>query len=71
MAPEVTQRGPIARMCNQVAANEMAALRWMFRGVDFAALCTWLGEQVGEEDAAPEALRLLGRWLEDELLVAP
>lgn len=50
---------------------EAAALRWMFRGVSFAELCAWLGESAREEDPAAAALRLLGRWLEDELLVAP
>jgi len=50
---------------------EAAALRWMFRGVSFAELCAWLGESAREEDPAAAALRLLGRWLEDELLVSP
>lgn len=55
----------------RMEALEAAALRWMFHGVSFAALCAWLGESAREQDPAAAALRLLGRWLEDELLVAP
>jgi hypothetical protein len=50
---------------------EAAALRWIFRGVSFAELCAWLGESAHEQDPATTALRLLHRWLDDEVLVAP
>lgn len=51
-------------------AVEGDALRRIDRGVTFAALCDWLGERMGEDAATAEALRLLGRWIEDGLLGA-
>jgi hypothetical protein len=49
---------------------EAAALDWLRGGATFAELCEWLSERDGDDQAAASALRLLHRWLDDELLAA-
>jgi len=48
-------------------AEPLALLR---AGTTFGALCTLLGREREESEAAALAVELLGRWLADELLVA-
>jgi hypothetical protein len=78
-AGEVTAEAVLLRIWRQertvyvrrVPVREMAALRWMHRGCLFEDLCGWLGTTVAPgEDPAAAALDLLGRWVEDGLLVA-
>jgi hypothetical protein len=52
-------------------ATEAAALCRIAAGTTFAELCEWLSEHAETDDAASEALRLLARWIDDGLLVAP
>lgn len=50
--------------------QETIALEMLYKGEDFGELCEALAAQVGEEQAPPEAARLLRGWVESGLLVS-
>jgi hypothetical protein len=47
---------------------ERDALTVLAPGASFAALCAWLADRVGDDEAGSAALRLLRRWVDDGLL---
>lgn len=54
----------------RIDTTEHEALQALAAGASFEALCARLAASVGEAEAGPTALRLLHRWLEDDLLRA-
>ncbi len=54
----------------RIDATEHDALQALAAGASFESLCARLAARVGEAEAGPTALRLLQRWLEDDLLRA-
>ena len=64
-------RQEMAVFHRRMDSTEAAALCRIAAGTTFAELCEWLSEHADTENAAAEALRLLGRWIDDGLLVAP
>lgn len=73
VAPETTLlrvwRQDLVVYVRRIPELEMAALRWLHRGVTFAALCDRLADGVeSDDDATSSAAGLLQRWVDDGLL---
>jgi hypothetical protein len=63
-------REALSPVFRSISTQEATCLERLRAGMSFGAMCEWLTGQRQADEAAAEAGAMLGRWVEDGLVLA-